>query len=46
VVRRRSPVAPPVDVSDFVDHIDSIVNLIGVDHVGISSYPPGRWALR
>lgn len=29
-------VAPPVDVSDFVDHIDYIVELIGVDHVGIS----------
>ncbi len=30
-------VAPPVDVSDFVDHIDYIVDLIGIDHVGISS---------
>jgi membrane dipeptidase len=29
-------IAPPVDVSDFVDHIDYIVELIGVDHVGIS----------
>lgn len=29
-------IAPPVDVSDFVDHIDHIVELIGVDHVGIS----------
>jgi len=29
-------IAPPVDVSDFVDHIDYMVNLIGVDHVGIS----------
>jgi len=28
--------APPVDVSDFVDHIDYMVNLIGIDHVGIS----------
>ena len=27
----------PVDVSDFVDHIDYIKNLIGIDHVGISS---------
>ena len=25
-----------MDVSDFVDHIDYIVELIGVDHVGIS----------
>lgn len=31
------PVAPPVNVSDFVDHIDYMVNLIGIDHVGISS---------
>lgn len=29
--------APPVDVSDFVDHIDYLVNKIGIDHVGISS---------
>jgi membrane dipeptidase len=28
---------PPVDVSDFVDHIDYMVNLIGIEHVGISS---------
>ncbi len=28
---------PPVDVTDLVDHIDYIVNLIGIDHVGISS---------
>ena len=30
--------APPaVDVSDLIDHIDYMVNLIGIDHVGISS---------
>ncbi|WP_421976182.1 dipeptidase [Roseivirga seohaensis] len=29
--------APPVDVSDFVDHIDYLVNKIGLEHVGISS---------
>ena len=29
--------APPVDVSDFVDHIDYAVKLIGIDHVGMSS---------
>jgi membrane dipeptidase len=29
--------APPVDVSDFVDHIDYLVQKIGIDHVGISS---------
>lgn len=28
---------PPADVSDFVDHIDHAVQLVGVDHVGISS---------
>lgn len=27
----------PVDVADFVDHIDYMVELIGIDHVGISS---------
>ncbi|MFD1095878.1 dipeptidase [Salegentibacter chungangensis] len=27
----------PVNVSDFVDHIDYMVDLIGIDHVGISS---------
>lgn len=32
-----NPVAPPVDVKDFVDHIDYMVDLIGIDHVGISS---------
>ena len=30
-------VAPPVDVTDFVDHIDYMVDLIGLEHVGISS---------
>lgn len=28
---------PPVSVSDYVNHIDYIVDLIGIDHVGISS---------
>ena len=28
---------PPVNVSDFVDHIDYMVDLIGIEHVGISS---------
>lgn len=32
-----NPIAPPVDVNDFVDHIDYMVKLIGIDHVGISS---------
>ncbi len=29
--------APPVNVEDFVDHIDYMVKLMGIDHVGISS---------
>lgn len=29
--------APPVNVADFVDHIDYIVDKIGINHVGISS---------
>ena len=29
--------APPATVSDFVDHIDYLVELIGLEHVGISS---------
>ena len=29
--------SPPVDVADFIDHIDYMVKLIGIDHVGISS---------
>ena len=28
---------PPVGVADFVDHIDYLVALIGIEHVGISS---------
>ena len=27
----------PADVADFVDHIDYVVDLIGIDHVGIAS---------
>lgn len=30
-------IAPPVGVDDFVDHIDYLVDLIGLEHVGISS---------
>lgn len=34
----KDPNVPPaVNVSDFVDHIDYMVGLIGIDHVGISS---------
>ena len=28
---------PAADVADFVDHLDYAVELIGLDHVGISS---------
>lgn len=35
---KTDPDAPqPVDVGDFVDHIDYMVGRIGIDHVGISS---------
>lgn len=33
----KFPPAPRANVSDFVDHIDYAVKLIGIDHVGISS---------
>ena len=36
-IDRQFPADPPVAVTDFVDHIDYAVNLIGIDHVGISS---------
>lgn len=31
------PSAPPVSVEDLVDHIDYMVRLMGIDHVGIGS---------
>lgn len=34
---KRTDAPPAVDVSDFVDHIDYMVQKIGIDHVGISS---------
>ncbi|RDY61606.1 dipeptidase [Flagellimonas nanhaiensis] len=34
---KDSSAPPAVNVSDFVDHIDYMVKLIGIDHVGISS---------
>ncbi|MDC6405952.1 MULTISPECIES: dipeptidase [Maribacter] len=37
LVKSRKDVPEPVNVSDFVDHIDYMVKLIGIDHVGISS---------
>jgi len=34
---RVKAMAPPVDVADFVDHIDYLIEKIGLEHVGISS---------
>ncbi len=28
---------PPANLQDFIDHVDYVANLIGIDHVGISS---------
>ena len=36
-IDRQHPGDPPATVQDFVDHIDYVVNLLGIDHVGISS---------
>ena len=37
VINEHWPAPERADVSDFVDHIDYAVKLIGIDHVGISS---------
>jgi len=37
LVKTSADAPEAVNVSDFVNHIDYIVNLIGIDHVGISS---------
>lgn len=37
MVKGKSDAPVAVNVSDFIDHIDYMVELIGVDHVGISS---------
>ena len=37
LVKTRKDVPKGVNVADFVDHIDYMVKLIGIDHVGISS---------
>ncbi|HEX7798078.1 MAG TPA: dipeptidase [Vicinamibacterales bacterium] len=36
-INTKWPSAPRATVKDFVDHIDYLVKLIGIDHVGISS---------
>ena len=38
--------APPATVADFVDHIEYIINLIGLEHVGISSDFDGGGGIR
>ena len=35
--KMKSSENAPVNVADFVDHIDYLINKIGIDHVGISS---------
>jgi membrane dipeptidase len=37
ITARRYPADPAATVSDFVDHIDYVVKLVGIDHAGISS---------
>lgn len=37
LAENREDAPPAVNVADFVDHIDYMVDLIGIDHVGISS---------
>ncbi|WP_149275857.1 dipeptidase [Pareuzebyella sediminis] len=34
---KRKDAPEPVGVTDLIDHVDYMVNLIGIDHVGISS---------
>jgi len=36
-VKTMKDLPPAVDVADFVDHIDYLVEKIGINHVGISS---------
>ncbi|HEX5580538.1 MAG TPA: dipeptidase [Gemmatimonadaceae bacterium] len=37
ITARRYPADPAATVKDFVDHVDYVVKLVGVDHAGISS---------
>jgi membrane dipeptidase len=36
-VNKKFPPAPKATVAEFVNHVDYLVNKIGIDHVGISS---------
>lgn len=37
ITARRYPADPAATVADFMDHIDYVVKLVGINHVGISS---------
>lgn len=37
IISRRTLGDVPATVSDYVDHIDYVVKMIGIDHVGVSS---------
>ena len=37
IISRRTLGDTPATVSDYIDHIDYVVKLIGIDHVGVSS---------
>ncbi|HEY0971394.1 MAG TPA: dipeptidase [Gemmatimonadales bacterium] len=37
ITARRYPADPAATVKDFVDHVDYVVKLVGIDHAGISS---------
>ena len=37
ITTRRFPAGPAATVKDFVDHIDHVVKLVGIEHAGISS---------
>lgn len=37
ITGRRFPADPMATVKDYVDHIDYVVKLVGIDHAGISS---------
>ena len=45
-LKKRKNVPEGVTVADFVDHIDYMVELIGIDHVGISSDFDGGGGIR
>ncbi|HET8752938.1 MAG TPA: membrane dipeptidase, partial [Salinimicrobium sp.] len=36
-IEKLKQTIPPVDVSDFIDHVDYLVEKMGIEHVGISS---------